>query len=647
MIYQFDDFQLDVKKFELRKNGDVLQIGPQVFDFLHLIIKNSSRLVSRDEVIEVVWEGRIVSETTISSCVKAARKVLGDDGGQQRFIRTARGRGFQFIHDVRIIESSVNVTEDIKPNNVSRSRFFVAAAVVISVVLIGVYAFIPLENSSKTNSNNEGDDLNSSPFTIAVMPFEDMSVNGDQDYFGRGVSEEILNVLTGIDDLDVTSRTTAFSLVGQNLSIPEISTKLNVKYVVEGSVRNSGDRVRITAQLIDAEEDSHLWSETYDRNLVDIFAIQDEISIAIANVLQIEIAGGELTREAPTENMEAYSLYLQGHQLFLDRGLGGSPEGPRKLERAIKLLEEAAVLDPNFAEVWADLASSNMLLPTYVENNYTVENSAPTAIDAAHRAINLDPSLSQAWAVKGFIHLNQFQFYDAELALNRAVELNPKNDTAWVWLALHFSTVGHHDEALSAIQKAIEITPDITINYGVMGMILHGQGRIEEAKTVLEEAINRRGFELGRMDRALIAIWENDIEKARSEIEISRQRRSESSNLDISHDINVYIDAYLDPDNREKAYELLDSTLETGTSYWTFVGAYLLLDGEKMVDFFKTTNANKTFQIRRLYNPLVRPIFKQQVFRNYLIEIGLLDYWKMNGFPDSCNVINDNDFMCE
>lgn len=162
-------------------------------------------------MIEEVCEGRIVSETTISSCVKAARKVLGDDGGQQRFIRTARGRGFQFIHDVRIIESSEHVTDDIKQNNVSRSRFFVAAVLVISVVLIGVYAFIPSENSSKTNSNDQGSGLNSSFYTIAVMPFEDMSVNGDQGYFGRGVSEEILNVLTGIDDLDLTSRTTAFS----------------------------------------------------------------------------------------------------------------------------------------------------------------------------------------------------------------------------------------------------------------------------------------------------------------------------------------------------------------------------------------------------------------------------------------------------
>lgn len=644
MIYQFDGFQLDVSKFELRRNGEVLSIGPQVFDFLYFIIKNSNRLVSRDEVIDEVWEGRSVSDTTVSSCVKAARKVLGDDGGQQRYIRTARGRGFQFIYDVKVIDHPKNETKDF----FSKKTIF--AMVMLAVTFaIGLYIFNQADGPIETNDDSVKMDasLSTTPYTIAVLPFEDMSVDGDQEYFGRGVAEEILNVLTGIKDLDVMSRTTAFSIKGQNLSIPQISEKLGVKYIVEGSVRKSGNRIRITAQLINAETDVHIWSENYDRELVDIFAIQDEIGLAIADVLQIELAGGEFGREAPTQNMEAYALYLQGHQLFLDRGAGVDPSRAGNLRRGIALLERAVALDPNFAEAWADVASSNIVLPTYLDDDYSVDVVAPSVIDAANRAISLNPELSQAWAVKGFIQLNQFQFQDAELALTRAVELNPKNDTAWLWLALHFATVGNHTKAYDAVREAIEISPDVTINYGVLGMVLHGRGDIIDAIGVLDQAIKERGFEAGRADRALLGIWENDMERAREEIAVFSKRYKQSGGEALNEEMNAYMNAYIDPSLRDAAYATLEKNMQQRTEYSTFFGAYMLRDGEKIVQFFETTPVNKTFNLRRIYNPLVRPIFKQEIFRTYLIKIGLLDYWRNNGFPSFCRAVGSDDFMCE
>lgn len=654
MIYQFGNFQLDVDKFELRQNGVTLQVGPQVFDFLHLIIKNSDRLVSRDEVIEEVWDGRIVAETTVSSCVKAARRVLGDNGGQPRFIRTARGRGFQFIHEVEVIEASEIIASAKVAKSNQKSIPFIAVIGLLALILGGYLIY-----SQPANQRDEVAEMNEVPVvkmanTIAVLPFEDMSVDGNQDYFGRGVAEEVLNVLTSINGLDVTSRTSAFSIKNRNLSIPEISDELGVKYIVEGSVRNSGSRIRITAQLIDGETDTHLWSENYDRELVDIFAIQEEISVAIANVLQIELAGGELGRTAPTKNMEAYSLYLQGHQLFLDRGIGGDPARTGNLERGIVFLERAVELDPNFAAAWADIASSYILLPTYYERTYSVDDIASSAIDAVDRAIKFDPELSQAWAVKGYIHSNQFEFPDAETALIRAIELNPKNDTAWIWLGLHFATVGKHDRALEAVQKAIELTPDVTINYGVLGTILHASGDIDGAIKVFDQAIRERNYELGRADRALIAVWNNNMERAQEEIRKSTQRYGQDKAEQAYREMNIFMQAYVDNSYQQDSIALFNKNIQIGsqnltffTAYPSFFAAYFLRDGEKMIQFFETVADNRSFYIRRLYNPLVRPIFKQKIFRNYLIEIGLLAYWQTNGFPHFCHAVGQDDFLCE
>lgn len=650
MIYRFDNFELDTKKFELRKDGDAVHVEPQIYDFLYFIIQHEGRVVTRDEIIEGVWNGRIVSDTTISSCVKSARKILGDDGENQKYIKTARGRGFQFVGTIEgDTAEQVDVSSESSRKSTSQlSRKKIAILVIgsllfiIGLLLSNQFQFEDGDGQVASSELVSSGSLN----TIAVMPFVDMSADGNQEYFGNGISEEVLNVLTAVDGLDVTSRTTAFSLRDENLSVPEIAERLNVNYIVEGSVRSSGERIRITVQLVDASNDVHLWSEKYDRELTDIFAIQDDISQKISEALKVELIEKMSTSEVPTTNMDAYALYLQGHQLFLDRGTGDIEQNIGNLKRATAMLDQVVIMDPNFAEAWADLASINIVLPTYFGTEYSFKRIAPRAADAADRAIELQPNLSQAWAVKGFIHTNLFEFQEAEVALKRSTELDPNNETAWLWLNLHYSSVGNHGEAQVAVERAIEIAPTSAIDYNVLGLVKHAQGNIDEAIVLQDKAVDEMGFELGRMDRSLLSMWVGNSEKALEDITKFYLDDDRISREVLDQKLNVFVNAYTDSTAREDALNILEDDVEQGITYTTFFGAMMVHDAKTMAHYFDTTTSNTIFNFRRLYFPMAQKLFDQKEFREYLIKIGLFDYWKNNKFPDFCQQIGETDFNC-
>ena len=650
MLYRFDEFELDTENFELHHLGVALHVEPQTFDFLLFLIQNSDRIVTRDDIIEHVWQGRIVSDTTISSCVKSARKVLGDDGENQRYIKTTRGRGFQFIAkvnpDMEPVTESINQPYNQVTSQISKPTVFYLLVCGL-IFIIGLLLFNQFQ-AAKTDNKSTVKNIASSdaPFTIAVMPFTDLSADGDQEYFGDGISEEVLNVLTAVDELDVTSRTTSFSLKDQNLSVPEIADRLNVNYIVEGSVRSSGNRIRITAQLIDTTSDTHLWSENYDRELNDIFAIQDDISQQITSALKVELMGDIIRGEVPTNNMESYALYLQGHQSFLNRGMGNINSNINNLENAVSLLERSVKLDPDFAEAWADLATINLVLPTYFEDRYSFEDIVPAASAAADRAISLKPNLSEAWSVKGFILSNQFRFQEAETALNRATEINPNNETAWLWLALHFSSVADHERAIKAVERAIELEPESAIDYNVLGLIYHAMGDLEKASPLQEKSVKEMGFKLGWIDRSLLALENNNPELALSEIITFFREDEETSDPELEDKLAIYVKAYFDTSAREEALSLLEKDIAAGKPKTNFFASYMLADGEKMANYFETTQMNKIFNFRRIYYPSVRSIFAQQAFKDYIIDIGLHSYWKNNQFPTFCRAVGDDDFEC-
>ncbi len=469
--------------------------------------------------------------------------------------------------------------------------------------------------------------------SIAVLPFTDMSAAQDQEYFGDGIAEEIINRLVSIDALKVTSRTSAFSFKKSNLSIPEIAAVLGARYVVEGSVRSAGNQLRVTAQLIEVASDTHLWSETYDRQMDDIFAVQDDISASIATALEVRLVGGATT-ERPTENIEAYRLYLQGHHLFLLRGAANT-------EKAKEYFTEAVALDPEFAEAWAYLAISTAILPAY-NTEYDPETAMVRAGEAVDRALAIDPDLAQAWVTQGYILLHNFDWAKARAALERAVELNPHNDTGWLYLSLSYLYTGFPADALAMAERAVEITPQSGINYGALGRTHLAQGNLDAARKAIEQAI-ALGWLIAYGDMALLAARAGDAEGI-----------AEGAGIFISaagdvHDdkLLIYAQAYVDPTGLEAARTLLKAETEQGGGFQPIWGGLLLQDGESFVRSFEATSNATPWMATMLWDAPFRPMLKQQAVKDFLVRRGLVDYWRENDWPDFCRPLGDDDFECD
>src|SRR5713101_8231463 len=288
--------------------------------------------------------------------------------------------------------------------------------------------------------------------SIAVLPFANMSTDPENEYFCDGLAEELLNALAKIENLKVAARTSAFSFKGKSASISEIGNTLGVKTVLEGSVRKSGNRLRITVQLINAAEGYHLWSERYDREMKDIFDVQDEITLAVVAALKIKLLGELPQIEPPTQNTGAYELYLKGRSLLYQRGLS--------IAKAIECFEQAVALDSEYAQAWAGLADG------YTTSAYSGFGPArevmPRALEAARRALQLEPDLAEAHsALACAALLHDLDFDLAEQEFRRALELNPNYPQGRAWYGLFFLQwiAGREREGRDVLLRLFEVDP--------------------------------------------------------------------------------------------------------------------------------------------------------------------------------------------
>jgi TolB-like protein len=291
--------------------------------------------------------------------------------------------------------------------------------------------------------------------SIAVLPFVDMSQAKDQEYFADGISEELLNVLVRVNGLGVASRTSSFGYKGSELGTAAIARALDVNHVLEGSVRKSGNRVRITAQLIDAVHDRHLWSETYDRELTDIFAIQEEIANSIVAALRgtlgaAKMPAGAVTVHADTQNVSAYEQYLKARELFINRATGD------ELKESLRLFEQVTQMDPGFARAWEGLAAVSVVIESWgvLDRDYMT-----LARRAADRALELDGSLSMPWAVQSRAMEAQWPVdWSRSLDLSRrAIAADPRNATAWFWRGVTWMQLGYFDKAIEDLDHCLKL----------------------------------------------------------------------------------------------------------------------------------------------------------------------------------------------
>lgn len=409
MIYRFDDFSLDIDRQELRRCGDLVSIEPQVFDLLLYIIQNRERVVSKDDLIANVWNGRIVADSTLTSRITSVRNAVGDSGDRQRLIRTVARKGLRFIGEVGE-----------HPNPADR--------------------FAP--------ANGQNPPLPEQP-SIAVLPFANMSDDHVHEYFSDGITEDIINALSRLRWFFVIARSTSFSYKGQPADLRKIGQELGVRYVLEGSVRRAGQRVRVSARLVDAVQGNEIWGERYDKDLANIFDLQDEITNRVVATIEPKVlaAEGGRAQARPAGDLDAWSGVARAlvHFWRLSKEDNGI---------AISILRETVERHPDYAP-----AHSLLAFALIVSGHMGWGADRELAAQLAQRAVALDESDAWAYLALGNLSLIGLQTDDALDHFRVATDLNPNFATAYGFAGNALAFDGRTGEALQYFERAMRMSP--------------------------------------------------------------------------------------------------------------------------------------------------------------------------------------------
>jgi len=445
-------------------------------------------------------------------------------------------------------ESEVPRSQSIVSRTGRKLDFVIIGVLVVAVGFLLVERFTADKTATVETVNTSAAPAMDARKSVAVIPFVNMSDDEQNEYFSDGISEELLNVLVGIDGLRVPSRTSSFSFKGSQLKVTEIGQQLGVDHVLEGSVRKDGDRIRVTAQLVDVRTDTHLWSETYTRKLDDIFAVQDEIARAIVAALEITLSGGDEKKLGAhsTDNVAAYNKYLQGRHLWNQRS-------PRSLLAAVEPLREAVELDPGFSQAWAALADTYVLFPEYGVGS--VAESIPLAREATQRALAINPDSARALTTSGYYKASfDYDWDGANRDFARAIALEPGYATAHHWFGEVLVAQGRLDEALEQMHAAAEADPLSAVIRHVPGFFLLYSNRLDEAEAQYLSTLELDpNFFWTFQNLDILYTLRGDYAKARK----MAQRAAELKGVDPAPDL-ARIDAIENPALKPRALALLE-----------------------------------------------------------------------------------------
>ena len=411
MRYLFDDFALDTDRRELRRQEHVIAVEPQVFDLLAYLVRHREHVVSKDDLFEAIWNSRIVSESALTTRINAVRAALGDSGHEQRLIRTLRGRGFRFVADVR---KSREATTDESPATILPA--------------------LPDRPS------------------IAILPFDNMSGDTEQAYFADGIVEDITTALSRLRWLFVIARNSSFTY-RPPVDVQQVGRELGVRYVLEGSIRRADRKVRISAQLIDAETRTHIWADRYDGDLADVFALQDVITSNIVAAIEPNLHEAEATRvkSAPVTNLDAYDLYLRSLSEVSSMTNAGYEQAESHLRRAVGL-------EPTFAEAIATLADVilRQALSGVLQDTHAAHQEAR---DLARRAVILQPDNGSALATAAWALAGTGEWDDALSLAEQARHRQPGSAHVRFRCGAIFTYDGKCDSAIAEFTEGWRLNP--------------------------------------------------------------------------------------------------------------------------------------------------------------------------------------------
>ena len=467
MNFRFGDFSVDINRLELLQTDEVIPLQPQAFSLLVFLIENADRVVPKDEIIETVWQGRIVSDGTLNARINALRRALNDDGVSQSVIKTFPRQGFRFV--ATLDDSQAEATP-----------------------------VTPVEKARAPHAS------------IAVLPFVNIGADQEQEYFADGLTEDLITDLSKIRDLFVIARNSSFSYRNSPKNIVEIGQELAVGHVLEGSVRKAGNRIRINAQLIDASSGGHVWAERYDSDVQDIFALQDEIAAKIISALQVNLKQSPGTNRS-THSVAAYELSLKGRAKFF-------MFSPETNVECIALYDQAIAIDPNFADAWAGLVFPYQSGWSFAWPGY--DDGLKIAAEKAQRAIELGPMSSLANSRYGWVQTFLRNPEGAIKSFEKALEIDPNNADTYFWFSEALNYAGQPERAIEAGMTGLRFDPVPPPN--ALHHIAHGHflsGNLAEAEEFEWRAIRMApSFPPARIVMSAILVEAGRLDEAKEQI---------------------------------------------------------------------------------------------------------------------------------
>ena len=444
-MYQFERFSMDTERLELRADGALVEVQPQVFSLIVYLVENRARVVTKDEVFDEVWEGRIVSDGTLNARINAARRALGDDGTAQRIIRTFPRRGFRFVADVTSGGQAVSP---------------LSAAPVTAPE-------IPLALDKPS---------------IAVLPFGNLSSDPDQEFFADGLTEDLITDLSKNSNLFVIARNSSFAFKGQSPDVRDVGQSLGVAHVLEGSVRKVGNKVRINAQLVNALTGGHVWAERYDGDMEDIFALQDDITAQIVAALEVNLMPGQGGSQRTTESAEAYELYLRARATFYRFT-------PAAFAETVHLATQAVAIDPNFADAYATMVFPHQSGWSFMWEGY--DDAIGEALRVAEKGAELAPRSALCQSRLGWVNMIIGHHDTAAEHFRNSLENNPNDADTLAYHAEAMNFAGHPETAIDLVDKALRFDPFIPPNCAYhMGHALFLLERYDDAEDHISDCID-------------------------------------------------------------------------------------------------------------------------------------------------------------
>lgn len=454
MDYAFGDIRVEPTAHRVLRDGHELDLEPKAYAVLLQFLTHPGELIKHDDLLEQVWGHKYVTAATLSRIISQLRQKLGDEAAEPHYIQTVHGLGYRLIASV-----AAGRTPDAP---VAR-----------------------LDVPGPTRHPDRDRDRHS----IAVLAFVNMSGELENEYFSDGIAEEILSLLTKLPQLKVSSRTSSFFFKGKEADLQMIAAKLDVGTVLEGSVRRAGNHVRITAQLIDVASDSTLWAETYDRELRDVFAIQDDIAQSIVDALKVNLSPKErrAIQYVATANVQAYDDYLRGRKYFY-------AWNRRDSLRAIEMYERAIARDPKYAAAWAGLSDAYVMRHRFLDRN---PEHVACAMDASERALQMDPDSAEAHASRGLALYISQQFREAERQFETAMMLNPNLLEGCFMYGMICSSLGNFQKAAWLYLRAAEVSPTDYLPQVYLAQAYSEMGRKDDEKKARLRALELIGRTLG------------------------------------------------------------------------------------------------------------------------------------------------------